>query len=534
MRDEHVLGWYNLRGTAFVTLDVVRNPSVLATVVNHEATHHLLSATTPYGLIQQCIENYLDEPWATQENEPLHHCRNLLFAASRLSQEAAATYCGLADLEGEALTAAIAALPPYYLSAYGLIESILPHNELDVMSRFRTARAIACRALQTSIMRDWIPCKLHKIDNLSAYLAQPENSPDERLRAILGELAKRSTEQVTAWAGRHFQTSDGVRLLPVSPPPLADLEFSVPQALPLKCARRILNTLSVDIEDETDLMPLAFQEIVIEPDIGGVRTLQPEEVSTQSCSDTDFFKVDRNVFEGPMLFAGSGIKYALRPGHAKISIHRPDSQVPTETLAPLEDVPTILDNADPTRSATVCIGGLSTLPREPYDGKQTLTDIAKHIFSELLCWTSGRNLIIYTGGQQEGLYVSARLMELAYGRLQNHAMLLGREWGLVLFRSTDDAGPLVIHPTLASEWQRQLPNFTAVTEVDLNVDSATFYRGNPRNVLPVLRFARAFAGDMFTPEGWVEYSESTSASLATDPLYVVEPGLKMEDFDHDH
>ena len=70
--------------------------------------------------------------------------------------------------------------------------------------------------------------------------------------------------------------------------------------------------------------------------------------------------------------------------------------------------------------------------------------------------------------------------------------------------------------------------------MDLNVASAEFYQGDYRNVLPVLRFARAFTGMMFSPAGWTEFWENLAASLASDPLYLVDPQMKGTDFDRDH
>lgn len=524
MRNEDVLGWYNLGGTAYVKLDIAEDSTALASVINHETTHHILAATTSYGWLQQAVEAYTDNPFASQDNKLLDQCRDLLFAASRLPQEAAATYCGLAELQGGKLDASVAVLPPFYQSAFHLLEAVLPRNALDPLVRVRAARAIVCRALQTSIVQDWSACGLHELGNLAAYLAEPRNSPEQRLSLILAAVSNLASDQILEWAGRHQKIADEIRLVPEKPPAMAGLDFFEMPATTewLTQVRRILRTLSVEVKNDAEIIPLVSMEVAIQPNTFSSRNLQPEQIDAQSCGGTDFVMVDRNVSDHPLL-AGD---FQIPAGHSRITFYRPDSRVPVQTIATLDATPEVIDAADPDRRATVCFGGYSLIPDTGHGAGRSL--------DEFLHWVNGREVLLYSLGQRKGLIASTMLLERSFGRLQNHAMLMGRDWGLVMFRSVSGVGPLVIHPALIGEWQRHLPALAAVTEIELNVESSVFFQADHQKVIPVLRFARAFTGDMFTPEDWREYCQDLGEALIDEPMHLVNPSLKQSEFDDDN
>lgn len=530
MRSEHTLGWYSLRGTAFVSLDIVEDSVALAGVINHETTHHIVAASTPFGYVQQALDSYLDNPFASEARNLIRQCRDALFTASRLPQEAAATYCGLANLEGEALEASVSRLPPFYKYAYGKLEGILPRNAFPPLDRVRAARAIVCRALQTPILQDWTHLGLHQVDSLSAYLENARNSPEGRLELILNGLSGLDPDQRIRWAGRHIQDGGNIRLMPPEPGKDFDLEFfDVPFSDELEAElRRIITTFSV-VADEVELRPAGAFEIAIQPAVFSTKNLHPIEIDDTECPDVDFIMVDRNIHDVPLPTGD----FEIPPSHARLLFYRPDSRVPVQTVAPIEDIPALLEAADPQRQATVCVTEQSVIPIASYEGQKSHKSETGYVLSDLQEWTGGREVLLYTMGQKQGLLLGTLLLETSCGPVQNHAMLMGEDWGLVLFRSAADAGPTLVHPVLLSEWERQLPPLSSVCAIDINVESVSFFRGNTKNVIPALQFARSFMGMMFTDENWKEYCNEVASALTTAPQFFIEPLITGTEFGHD-
>ncbi|MBM7774945.1 hypothetical protein JOD54_005149 [Actinokineospora baliensis] len=536
MRDERCLGWYNLQGTAFVSLDVVQDPTTLLTVLNHEKTHFTLATTTPYGLLQQAIETHLHLPWDTEGNPHLPICRTLLFDASRLVQEAAATSCGLAGLEGEQLKAAEKSLPAFYQEAYRIFEALLPRRDIEARVRTQAIRAVAARALQTGILQDWPTFALHNPGMLYDYLSDPGNAPDGRLRTIVEAFAASSPDAVVAWAGRHLLVDGDARIRPALPPPLAGLAFvDLPAADALEqCVAEAIRTLSTSVTRETLHVALGgFSGVAIRPAVTGSRRLPFAEVDADSCPGVDFILVDKNTFDGPVELRGGDGDITTPARSFRILAYRPDSRVPVEFTGPIDRLASALDAVDPDRSATVSVdGGPSLLPTDT-DRDGAATPLGDVITAELDRWASGRVVLVCTLGSLESLLVCLRLLTKRSDQVLNHALLMGEEWGLVLFRSADGNGPVIVHPTLLVEWQSHFPVISADPKIMFNVPAADFFPDH-RDVLPVLRFARAFAGEAHAQHRWDEYWVMAASMVSGAEQYTVTSQLHRSGYEREH
>ncbi|GAA2996599.1 hypothetical protein [Actinokineospora diospyrosa] len=535
MRDERPLGWYNLQGTAYVSLDVIRDPTTLTTVLNHEKTHFTLAATTPYGLLQQAIETHLHLPWDKERSSRLPHCRNLLFDASRLVQEAAATSCGLAGLDGEELNTAEKSLPPFYQKAYRIFEDLLPRDGTDRQARTQAIRAVAARALQTGILEDWLAFELHDPGTLRAYLAEPTNAPDGRLQILVDEFAKSSPHEVASWAGRHLLTSEGERIRPELPPPLDGLAFVGFPAPDLLEERMlgIVGTLTTAVSRESVRVAFGgFKGFAIRPAVTGSRRLPYSEVTVESCPGVDFVLVDKNTFDGPIELHGGDGEFVLPARHFRVLAYRPDSRVPVEFTGPIDQLGAALDAVDPDRTATACVGsGMSLLPTDT--GRAPNTSLSDMVTEELGRWASGRATLLCTLGDVESLIFTVHLLEGQSSRLLNHALLIEREWGLVLFRGADRGGPVIVHPTLLVDWQVVHPTISTNSKIEFNHPAADFFADH-RDVLPIVRFARAFVGDAHAPQRWDEHWAMAASMIVGAPQVNAVSGLQGVEFEYEH
>lgn len=529
MRSEHRLGWYSLRGTAFVSVEVAKDSTGLAAVINHETTHHLLGITTSFGYVQQALETYLDVPVNPLMRNSMRHCGDLLLAASRLPQEAAATYSGLADLEGEALAASIDRLPPFYKYAFDQLEDILPRQSFPPLDRVRAARGIACRAMQTRILQDWIPRELHAAESLSAYLEDPNNSPARRLELILAGLSDLDPYQRFLWAGRHIQDGQRVRLAPELPDRDFGIGFSeVPSLNELEAMlRRILRTFSVDVA-EVQLLPAGAFEIAIQPATFSTRNLSPVEVDNVRCRDVDFIMVDKNLSDLPIQAGDKEIPANC----ARLLLYRPDSPIPAQTIVSTKEITSILDAVDPARQATVCVTPEGELPYNATLEKFTFESQRKNVLGDLRVWTGGRRVLLHTMGQRLQLLRGAQLLETTSGAIQNHAMLMDHSWGLVLFRGADNSAPILIHPALLNEWQRHLHPMKMEFALEINVDPSAFFRGDVTEVTPILQFGRTFSGFAHTDEEWREYCEDVASELGSARNTYIKSPLVTTEFEN--
>ncbi len=154
MSGHNVLGWYSLDGVIYLNLRIANDPTALASTINHESTHELLAATTPYGFVQEALQiTSARSAVLTETSRVASSLQQLMFDASRVAQEATATYAGLVDYEDCDLQTQVDLLPVFYRRAYALFEMLLDGRSLSPLARYRIVRAVGARALQTEIRR---------------------------------------------------------------------------------------------------------------------------------------------------------------------------------------------------------------------------------------------------------------------------------------------------------------------------------------------------------------------------------------------
>ncbi|ADB74184.1 hypothetical protein [Geodermatophilus obscurus] len=547
MRDERVLGWYNLNGTTFVSQSVADDPSELAQLINHEATHHLLASATPFGYVQQIIESRLEAPW-DPPNPDLYRCRELLFRASRFVQEATATYCGLLELPEDALVDARLRLPDLYRQGFELFDGLFPRS-LPHLVRYRAARAIACRALETTVLLDWVPQHLQEIGNLEKYLQNPQQSPNDRLHLIVSRLRESPAAYRVQWAGAHRRyrgnleegSPGSLRLVPEKPEPLVEIAFHpLPEWRDLRVkAWDILRSFGIPEGHDAEIVVGMTYENAISPAAHGAKTLTSADLAAGLHRGCDFILVDRNVFDFEQVQENADGRFSVPPRSARLQLFKPDSNVSLEAFTRIDDLSAVLDLVDPGRGATVCAMGLGILPVQRYSGPSSVAAESEAILEDLATWSGGRPVVIYTAGQDSGLSMAAMILERARGRLLNHAVVWRETWGFVLLRSQQVPGPTIVHPVLISEWERKFPSFTRDFDVDLNSSGEQFFWGDYRNVLPVLRFARAFTGAEYTPSRWQNFWEEIARAIVAPQDLVAYPdvnanAVEFPDADPEH
>ncbi len=194
MPEGTTLGWYSFEGTVYINQAIAEDPMRTASVINHESTHQLISVTTPHGFVQEALELGRRRAWYDPGSSSVEFLRLSLFEASQFVQEATATYCGLMDYDGDELSIELGRLPKLYRQGFGMYDKLLSQRGLDSLTRYRTARAIGCRAMQTSILDDWLSKGLSELENLRAYLTDTDNSPNDRFIKIANTLLSRSSE----------------------------------------------------------------------------------------------------------------------------------------------------------------------------------------------------------------------------------------------------------------------------------------------------------------------------------------------------
>jgi hypothetical protein len=517
VRNEEVLGWYDLGGRAYINLDIASDPDRLTEVANHETTHHLLASTTPYGFVQQIVNALAENPYHHSEVAP--ELARLLMQHSRWAQEAAATYSALAVARPGARDASVARLPPFYRDAYAAFADLLESRDIDGITRSRLARAIAGRAFQTPLLRDWFNEGLAEPRRLAAHAAVPANAPDARLVAILGWLKHLDDDVLVAWAGRYdwgkrpvlvpetTQAVDGVRCVSLPPATAAHafatglVEQLSPGTPPDEADR--LATFALDV--------WSMLQVVLQPPDHGHFAWPAGSIDAAWCEHVDFISFDVNESDETVVHAGPSVP--IPPGHAVVRLFRPDEDACRLTTVPLDAVRELLSLQPALTDATVSLGGSSLLP-----ARASIRDVpfgsgyAEHLAS----WLPSRRLVIYAIGDVTSLYLPMMFFSESEAEPWSLLAALVEQdslWGHIVLKPTNRTGPLIVYPTLLSEWERVREAFMGGLPVRHEPVEGRFYSGAPDGIVDFVRFNRVFTGAARPLREWRELEAVVRATV---------------------
>lgn len=591
MREAQVLGWYSYNGIIYITHEIAEDPMRTASVVNHEMTHQLISCTTPHGFIQEILQLTIKEAWDPADKLMAEPLQPIMFEACRYVHEATATYCGLVDYDGEQLVYELNRLPTFYKEGYDALDRLLSRRNLSPITKYRAARAVGCRAMQTSVLDGWISKQLWEPEHLQEYLADPHNCPDERFVKLVDFLYGMDTEALILWCGRHVR-SDTFVLMPIHRQGIADIEFYPLPTLKKSqaIAREIVDILcpgrfepgniSTDnfelatldaaqveggngVQDDASLEeqladatsklqklrtikffsslgnPGGF-EIAIQP--SPFASVSPDINDISWANQVDLVTIDRNVFDRTLLETTPQGKYNVAANHAQLCFFRPGYRAARAYTVPLAELRDFLDRVDPSCKMTVCITSLhSWLPyretganeeaHSPKGSSLAAGDGMPSLIDFIGPWVRGRRTLMYTGGTLSGFYSHCVLLESIGTPLLTHRMQAGKTWGVALTRSATTDWPMSVHPILISEWTRVGDViFKIHPSLERETPSEVFFSEGIDSCLPVLRFLRAYRGLLISEANWRRYSEESAKATIVAAHQPVNDHISKTDF----
>jgi hypothetical protein len=526
MPEDALLGWYSFHGAVYVSLDIAEDPDLLLSVLNHEDTHRTLCATTAHGLLQEALDLTrdlgFDDPSAQADE-----IRGILLAESRFVQEATATYCGIVLGDPATRAAQQDRLPEMYLAGWRLFDALLARYDLDPLEALRLARAFGCRALQTSVLAAWDARQLADPRNLRDYLAKPENSPDKRFTALIGHFVGAPKETLAAFCGGHVMVERNRVLVPASRPAIGRMTFDelpsldavrtqavsivsslCPERFPAGGDRRFFEMIGATGVAEVSLQPATFHAIessIDDPELAGA----------------DLVQVNRNVLNKPLRFESRRGKDTVAPHTARLYFRRPDSPSAFTVTVAANRLRDVLAQVDPQERTAVCVMGSTTSFPPVEEFETVLKEIEPKSAMLFREWTRHRPTLLYTGSTRfELLYFCSMLDDLG-DHLIIHPVQAGTTWGLILIRSSARVWPMIVHPTLISEWHNVQDRILSLYSFTTNPPPATFFESQ-ENCATIISFQRAFQGMTLPAEQWAQLSRMMSANLLTDPGQPVE------------
>ena len=523
MLEDTALGWYGFHGTVYINLGIAEDPLLLVTVLNHEDTHRTLSATTSHGLLQETLEftqgENLDDSGRTGE------LRSILFEASRFVQEATATYCGLIYLDPAQRAGELSRMPPIYVAGFQALDGLLARHQLEPLEGLRLARAFGCRAMQTSVLADWETRRLADPDNLRRYVGEPRNSPDRRFRFLVDHFGGRTKDELAAFSGGHILAGDTRTLVPASQPAIGDIEFSEIPALAAVQARakeivdelcpgmfsgelgnRILTTLGhVGISD-VSLQPATFQ-------------VESPPADEEWLASADLVQITRNVLDTPLRYDSVHGEVRIGPQQAIFQLRRPEKTSALQYTVSADRLGSFLADIDPPGKKVVCLTGITTWFPTPSEFEAS----GERLPDSFRSWTDPRPTLLYTASLRLTLISYCNLLSDSGDELIIHPVQAGRTWGLILIRNSAQLWPMIVHPTLISEWNNIQDRMLAMFTFRTNQAPAVFFGEDKKASLAILSFQRAYQG-MAMPAGqWLEVSSGLAESLLADAGQPVDP-----------
>jgi hypothetical protein len=524
MPEDTTLGWYGFHGTVYISLGIVDDTDLLMSVLNHEDTHRTLSATTSHGLMQEALDLTrdlgFDDPPAS-----LEEMRSILLKEGRFLQEATATYCGLLFLDSAKKAAQLRMLPEMYVEGWQLFDALLAKHDLTPLESLRLARAFGCRAMQTSVLMDWDIKQLSDTDNLRKYLEEPENSPNQRFKVLLKYFADAATGTLTKFCGGHVMASDNRILMPPSQPPIGKIAFSELPALEAVRARAesIVSDLFPERfadEDQRRFFQMlggaGIAEVSLQP--ATFRAIKSTGDNEKWLSRADFVQVDRNIFDRPVGYESPRGKNMLSAGSARLYFRRPDSLSALECTIPAEQLPSFLTEVDPHEQTVVAVMGSTTwLP--------PLGEIENAISADpFRAWTGKRPTMLYTGSTRFALFLYCSMLDELGDELIIHPVQGGTTWGLILIRSSAGVWPMIVHPTLISEWNNIQDRMLSLYSFKINPSPLEFFE-DQQAAMSVVKFQRTYQGLTFSTEQWEGLSKFMAESLLADAGHPVDPKI---------
>ena len=528
MFGDNVLGYYTWEGILFISTEVASDEHRLAEVINHEGTHHILTATTPYGLVQAAVQSAKPPPWAP-DNPIRQKIAQLLADSGRWTHEAAATFSAIALLPETSAQETVANLPPFYQDGYAAFERFFANRSYDPITTARLSRSIAARALQTPILNVWGRDNLASPPNLAEHLKRPEFSPNARLEAILAALAQFDDSEVRKWAGKHHFAGNTVVLQPRTSPPLAGINFTgSPPGDVISKLKELVATIGPEHSEEADetldvklSAAIGPSNIVLEP-VSGTFVGDSGTIDEDWCQEVDVIRVNANVFDTPIFYPDATGGLTIPSKQALLLFYRPDYRYASGTLVPIDLVDNVLYSLF-ERQVTVCLDGFSLLPTRRAENEEE--ENRPIIADGSVKWLPNRRIMVHAHGGPAALFPVQGILSWPITRQtawSYHAMLspLATTWGTIVFKRTDTPAPAIVFPTLRTEWDRLRPavvgNAPPTTSED--PDGRTFF-SDSELLVDVLRFQRVFSGLVMSPGEWRRAADNSVALMMRGAIY---------------
>lgn len=531
MLEARTLGWYSDGGSCVIALDVAESPQRFAMVANHESTHQIIAYTTTHGFATDVLELGRTFRFSATGTALAQELYTELFKAGRATHEGTATYCGLVDFEDDELAREVSSLPIFYQNAYAIFEDLLSRYQFDALERYRLARAIGCRAMQTDVLTRWISDELWVPANLRSFLSHPHRHPDRRLTSLVRSLRQLSGEELRQWAGGHIRGDSTFVLTPPEPGPMSDLPFTpMPeldkaQGIARKIAARVFPSPVAEFAHPPEFTKFADfpefdvlghggrTEFVLAPP--SFDSIPADAADLSWPQEADLAMVIRSPLDVPFEFQSPFGGQFVSSGSAVVMAFRPDFRAAREYRKPLNKLAELLEDIDPAERMPLCLVGDSILP-DP-EGLR----VGPSVRDWIAPFAKQRPTLGYTGGTMMGLHMWCGLLSGIGSPLLIHRMRVGETWALILVRSREATWPMAVHPILIYEWARQGEMFYKTHPLERETPSEEFFGGSPANVVPVLAFLREYRGEMVAHSEWVQYIDATSrAEYASVPVAV--------------
>jgi hypothetical protein len=385
----------------------------------------------------------------------------------------------------------------------------------------RVAKLIGARAMQTGILADWIEYGLQDPNRLKHYLTEAENTPDERFRRLCNLIVD---DPALIDSIGEFKDDDSL-VSSINRPTMRLLDVIGITGLP---EDRLLRKQLSEIGKSFGIRPAIWipagdplrqpLEILIQPTPRGSYGFNSENFDLDWCREVDIVRVLRNVSDVPMPLGPDGT-YIL-PKSAILYLYRPDYEIPRALVCPITRLGSLLSLIDPNRASTIVAHQwLALLPATKGDPRETPTDTYRRMMDELRSWTDGRTVLLYAQGVHDDLLLQLSLLSHVFGRLVNTARSLDTRWGVVLMRPEAEASPLIVHPTVISEWSRHVPTILTWAEISMNLPTSEFWRGDPTYLAHLYRFLRIFRGEATSLQRWSLDLKQATSDVEIDRAY---------------
>jgi len=446
------LGWYDNAGSVVVTPEVANDPDRLAEVRDHESAHHLIATTTSFGLVHMALhgaaENIYWSDSADQRYPTVKAMVAVVTGVSKLAHEAVASYASLTILPGDARDRAVERLPDLYREGYELFSQFFSKRDIADTDRALLTQIIGARAFQTKIVHRWFAGDLTVPENLIKHLAHRDNQPNWRLAAILAYLQQCGDDEIPAQVGAYIGES-GEAQLPSSIAagrigivPIHDIPDDRFDTL-----KRIAKSVGGHGELTWEQNPLSLNLVMAPPQIS-VKYPPDNCVTSDWAKGADLAQIWMNVFPWPVKrVAEAPYTRTLAPNTADVHLLRPDYRSSFAINMPLSEVTPFL-SGHPTKCPAICqIEQVIAIAHRSGAPEKSIYNF-RH-------WISDHLLLTSMGISEHIVWI----MDLLEGNTRQWLGMgypISVNWGYALLRPMNDTWPVLLHPTLFSEWSQFL------------------------------------------------------------------------------